>query len=274
MKKLALSLLAIVGLNVVASMSAFAGPYAPAAGQPGSTAIANTNPAIAGWATGFRNLVRGPQNITSPGGPFATAGAGNQALGFADGNAANTVSLGDGGSITLSFALPITNAAGYDFAVYENSFSDTFLELAFVEVSSNGSDFLRFPVVSLTPTGTQVSSFGALDPTNLDNLAGKYRAGFGTPFDLDQLAGLSPLVDVANINFVRVVDVIGTVAPAFGAPDSLGNFVNDPYPTAFASGGFDLDGIAVLHQVPEPATLLLATSGAAIGALGRRRWRR
>ncbi len=34
--------------------------------------------------------------------------------------------------------------------MFENGFADAFLELAFVEVSSNGIDFARFPAVSLT----------------------------------------------------------------------------------------------------------------------------
>jgi len=147
-----------------------------------------------------------------------------------------------------------------------------FLELAFVEVSSNGNDFIRFPAVSLTQTTTQVGSFGALDPTNLDNLAGKYRGGFGTPFDLAQVAGLSPLVDVDHIHFVRILDDVGSINPVLGRQDSLGNLVNDPYPTVFASGGFDLDGVAVMNRVPEPGSLALMTTGLAIVAwrLGKR----
>ncbi len=257
----------------LAGAAALAGPFAPAAGQPGSTAVPNNSPNIVGWATGFQNLVRGPQNIASPGGPLASAGTASDALGFADGNAAHTVSLGDGGQITLTFDQPLTDGPGYDFAVFENSFSDTFLELAFVDVSSDGSNFVSFPAVSLTQTSTQIGSFGLLDPTNLDNLAGKYRAGFGTPFDLNQIAGLSPLVDANLIRYVRLVDVVGSIQPGLGTTDSLGNLVNDPYPTAFASGGFDLDGVAVLHMVPEPASGVLLALGLCIAHWLRRRRR-
>jgi len=259
---------------MLSSGVAAAGPFAPTAGQPGSTAIAASDPAFVGWATGYQNLVRGPQNIAIPAGPLASFGSGANALGPADATLANggpIVSLGDGGQITLTFDKPITNGPGYDFAVFENGFADEFLELAFVEVSTNGLDFVRFPAISLTPTATQVGSFDPVDPTNVDNLAGKYRAGFGTPFDLAAISGLSPAVNPAEINFVRIIDVVGSLT--LGSVDSLGNPVNDPYPTAFASGGFDLDAVGVINAVPEPGTVVLAFVGA-MGMLVIRRKRR
>ena len=187
------------GRVVVSRAIARAGSFAPAAGQAGSTAIANNSPSIVAWASGFQDLVRRPQDITNPGGALASFGTGNEALGPASGVSTAVVSLGDGGSITLTFAQEIYDGPGFDLAVFENGITDTFLELAFVEVSSNGIDFARFAAVSQTQTATQVGSFGALDATNLDNLAGKYRAGFGTPFDLAQLAGVSPNVDVTTL---------------------------------------------------------------------------
>jgi hypothetical protein len=69
---------------------------------------------------------------------------------------------------------------------------------------------------------------------------------------------------------VRIVDVVGSLT--LGSVDSLGNVVNDPYPTAFASGGFDLDAVGVLHAVPEPATVVLAVvSAIALMAMRRRK---
>jgi hypothetical protein len=267
-----LSFIVLATLISLRSMAS-AGPFAPAAGQPGSTAIADTSPLFVEWANGFQNLIRGPLDIANPGAGSASFGNPNFALGPADGNTSHVVSLGDGGQITMTFAHPITNGPGPDLAVFENGFSDNFLELAFVEVSSNGVDFVRFPSESVTQTATQVSAFGMLDPTNIDGLAGKYRAGFGTPFDLSQVAGLSPIVDVNDIQFVRVVDVVGSINPAFGTRDSSGNLINDPYPTAFSSGGFDLNGVGVLHAVPEPPGLVLLAAGAALafGGRGRRK---
>jgi hypothetical protein len=247
----------LAGALSIFAASARAGIYAPAAGQPGSTAIANTSPSIVDWASTVQSITRGPQNITDPTGPLATFGSPAEALGPAEGNSFNVVSLGDGGQITLAFPRAIRNGPGADFAVFENSFSDNFLELAFVDVSSDGTHFFRFPSVSLTQTATQVASFGSLDPTDLNNLAGKYRQGFGTPFDLEELKNVSPFLDVNNVQSVRVTDVIGTIDPLYGSRDSLGNLINDPYPTVFASGGFDLDGVGVINTAPEPSVLSL-----------------
>ncbi len=253
----------VCGASLCVSPAA-AGPFAPAAGQPGSAAIAADSPLFVDWASGYTNLVRGPQDAANPDGAKATFGDPANALGPANATPANggpIVSLGDGGQITLSFPRAITDGSGADFAVFENGFADEFLELAFVEVSTNGTDFVRFAATSLTPIAAQVGSFDTLDPTNLDGLAGKYRAGFGTPFDLAMIAGLSPLVDPLNINFVRIIDVVGSLNPALGSLDSLGNPINDPYPTAFASGGFDLDAVGVINAVPEPGSWILFALG-------------
>src|SRR5262249_22821173 len=125
--------------------------------------------------------------------------------------------------------------------------------------SSDGTNYYRFPATSDTQTTTQVASFGLLDATNLNNLAGKYVAGFGTPFDLGELAGVSPLLDVNDVRFVRIVGVVGSIDPLYATDDSVGNIVNDPWPTASASSGFDLDAVGVINAVPEPSGMTLAT---------------
>jgi hypothetical protein len=227
--------------------AAMAGGYDGAAGTPGSLAVAQDDPAIVAWATGFADLVRGPAQIGDLTKGYASFGAGEQTLGAPAGDVYDVVSLGDGGSITLTFARPIADGAGWDFAVFENGHSDAFLELAVVEVSSNGVDFFRFEAVSETPVAPQVGGFGTLDPTNLHNLAGKYRLGYGTPFDLAELAERSSLLDVGAITHVRIIDVGGTVDPAHATLDSLGRVINDPWPTPFATGGFDLDAVGVRH---------------------------
>lgn len=255
----------------VMTSTAWAGPFAPAAGQPGSTAIDKNDPRIVGWATSALSLIRGPQNISVAGSPLASVGTAAAALGTANNS---VVSLGDGGQISLAFDRAISDGPGFDFAVFENGFADTFLELAFVEVSSNGLDFFRFPAVSLTPTATQVGGFGALDPTNLDNLAGNFRGGFGTPFDLGQLRGVSALLDVDHVLQVRILDVVGTIDPLFATFDSRNHIVNDPWPTAFGSGGFDLDAVAVLHQTPEPGSCVMGLLAAVFGWATFRRWAR
>lgn len=234
-------------LAAALSVGARAGSFDGAAGAAGSLAVAKADPAFIGWATGFSDLVRGPAQIDDLAKGYVTFGAGSQALGAPGADVYDVVSLGDGGRITLTFAAPLADGAGWDFAVFENSFSPTFLELALVEVSSNGTDFFRFDAFSETQTGAQVGAFSAMDPTELRNLAGKYRLGFGTPFDLAELAGRSPLLDVASITHVRIVDVVGALNPELATTDSLGRIINDPWPTPFNSGGFDLDAVGVRY---------------------------
>lgn len=231
MKSSTLMILAAVG---ALAATAPAGPFAPPAGQPGSTAVTNTDPAIAAWATGYAGYQPGP-NVD----PIWRTPA--QALGAAEGSPFTIVSLGDGGTITLTFARPILNRTGWDFAVFENSFNEAFLELAYVEVSSDGLTFARFPSASLTP-GPVTFEGGSVDATNVDRLAGKYAAGYGTPFDLAALAGTAGL-DLNRVTHVRLVDVVGD---GFSL-DGEGRAIYDPYPTV-GSGGFDLDGLAVLHE--------------------------
>jgi hypothetical protein len=229
-------------LLCAAFKTAWAGPYAPAAGETGSYAIPMDDGAFISWAVDIQHYAPG-ENVDE------TWQTPTEALGKAEGNSFDVVSLGDGGTITLIFDPPIENNDGWDFAVFENSFSDTYLELAYVEVSSNGEDFVRFDNVSLTPD--PVSGFGNTDPTDVDGLAGKYRQGFGTPFDFDSLANkadvTSGIVDLSAITHIRLVDIIGDGSYL----DSLGNPIYDPYPTP-GSAGFDLDAIGVLNEAPYP----------------------
>ena len=177
---------------------------------------------------------------------FATYGTENDGIGAATEATGDVVSLGDYGIAVLTFDIPIQNGDGYDFAVFENSLNNTFLEMAFVEVSSDGVNYFRFPCVSNSPTDVQVDNGGSVDPTLVHNLAGKYRAGWGTPFDLEELAGTEGL-DVNNITHIRLVDVVGCVDARYATRDSHGHIINDPYPTPFHSSGFDLDGVAVMN---------------------------
>ena len=212
-----------------------AGSYAPAAGLAGSNAIANDDVAVVGWATGFQDYQ--PGSDVDP-----TFQLPANAIGQAEGTTSDAVTLGRGGQITLTFATPIRDGLGDDFAVYENSFSDTFLELAYVEVSSDGINYFRFENDSLT--ASPVGAFGDVDPTNVHNLAGKYRRGQGTPFDLEELSGVSPLLNTMAVTHVRLIDVVGDGS----ALDSSGDVIYDPSPTV-GSAGFDLDGVGVLSQV-------------------------
>ncbi len=213
-------------------------------GTEGCQGIYCQDPAILGWATSC-TIERGRQNITTPG-VFVTYGTENDGIGAATEATGDVVSLGDYGIAVLTFDIPIQNGDGYDFAVFENSLNDSFLEMAFVEVSSDGVNYFRFPAISNSDTTVQVDNGGSVDATLIHNLAGKYRAGWGTPFDLEELAGNDNL-DINNITHIRLVDVVGCVEPRYATRDSRGHIINDPYPTPFYSSGFDLDGVCVLN---------------------------
>src|SRR5262245_37546487 len=140
------------------SCSAVAGPY--------SSGLANTNegatdpaihglvgeavnPLFAGWASGVASYQPAPGVAAGWNDP-------SRALGPVTGDNFDIVSLGDTtggppGRITLLFSSGIGNAAGPDFAVFENSLGtarSVFAELAYVEVSSDGEHFARFPSAS------------------------------------------------------------------------------------------------------------------------------
>lgn len=218
--------------------------FHPGVGLPGTSAIHKDSAVFIAWASAAA-VWQGPQEIGIDTSGFANAGTFVNALGKAGENP--TVSLGDGGTATLQFPYPIRNGEGYDFAVFENSFDGLFLELAFVEVSSDGINYVRFAASSLTDTTTELGTFGLLDAKNLNNLAGKYSLFYGVPFDLQELAGVSDL-DVNAITHVKIVDVIGTINPAFCSRDVAGRKIVDPFPTPFAGCGFDLDAVGVIHH--------------------------
>jgi len=251
---------------------------------------ARVNPIFRGWATEVVEYA--PADQTWSGNWNDPA----KALGPVTGNIADVVSLGEltqqetllgvpPGSITLVFGDPnspdddvIRDGSGYDFAVFENGMvsqvttgmgslqGQLLAELAYVEVSSNGVDFARFPAVSLTPART--GAYGTIDMRNVHNLAGKHPNGYGvctgTPFNLEELADqpdvLSGKIDLDAIRYVRLVDVPGDgsflddaaqqVEPNTGPQWSkyAGNHpIYDQWPT-WGSGGFDLEAVGVLRE--------------------------
>jgi len=235
---------------LAASAYCTAGPYPPAAGIAGSTAIAANDPSIAGWASSYLNYSVGIEVDAEWQKPELALGLAGNSNGNNLGHNFDIVSLGRGGQITLQFDNPIGNGNGYDFAVFENSFNDTFLELAWVEVSSNGIDFARFQTASLTPVS--VGPFDdIMEASDIDGLAGKYRGGYGTPFDLSDLPATAN-VDINNINYIRIIDVIGDGSADDDLPNAQSPVpIYDPYPT-FGSAGFDLEAVAVLnYALPE-----------------------
>ncbi len=210
---------------------------------------------LVAWATGYTDVIYGSgvdDQWKTP----------EKALGKAVGDAFDIVSLGEGGSIVLTFDPPIKDGPGWDFAVFENGFVKQepyiyFLELAYVEVSSDGVNYVRFDNVSLTQDS--IGTYDGLDYTNIHGLASKYPQGYGTPFDLSDLAYKTGVkngkVDLNHIRFVRIVDIVGDGSCFENRPPDWGNNgpIYDPYPTQ-GSGGFDLDAIGIRYQA-EPDVL-------------------
>jgi len=230
------------------------------------------HPIFRAWATDW--VVYQPGQVSDD---YADPG---KALGSVTGNNIDIVSLGeldaemiaanvDPGQITLVFGDPndpndsrhIHNGQGDDFVVFENSFVSAWTveasgsvggqllaELAYVEVSTNGVDFVRFPSVSLV--NQAVGPYGTLDTSLATNLAGlhpnAYGECLGTAFDLDILKHcpevLDGAIDLQDIRFVRLVDIPGNGSYT----DSTGHPIYDQWPT-IGSGGFDLEAIGVLH---------------------------
>ncbi len=243
------------------------------------------NPIFKGWATEVVSYSQSPGVDPQWSDP-------NKVLGPATGRFDDIFSLGDlsreqidegipPGQITVTFDEPIRNVNGYDFAVFENALiTDStsnddavhiMAELAFVEVSSNGEDFVRFPAVSLTDE--EVGLFGTIDMNKIHNLAGKHPNAYGicmgTPFDLDDIANepdvISGLVDINDIQFVRIVDIPGTGDFYDNAVSQINpntwpdwDYYSDNHPIFDAwntslvplhpSGGFDLEAVGVLHE--------------------------
>jgi hypothetical protein len=240
------------------------------------------NPIFRGWATAIVSYQPAPGIDPQWADP-------TKALGPATGDNLDIVSLGDlnealisegapPGQITLSFDEPIRQGNGYDFVVFENGFisdMDTangsvagqmFTELGYVEVSSNGIDFVRFPAVSLTSALT--GRYGTLEISNVYNLAGKHpNAGgicTGTPFDLLEIADdpdvVSGLLDLNDIRYVRIVDIPGSgdfydrasvhIDPWSGPAWDLYSHNHPIYDAwlTFSSSGLDLEAVGVLHE--------------------------
>lgn len=154
----------------------------------------------------------------------------------------HVTSLGEGGSLTLGFSTNIVDGPGVDLLVMENGFEfptgsgRIFAEVAFVEVSSNGVDFARFPTRYAGPTGP-LANFGSepmgtyagmtgglpvFADANLNNLRpdDPTEAG-GEAFDLTVLQShalvLGGQLDLNAIGFVRLVDAVaGVDVDSFG----------------------------------------------------------
>jgi len=252
---------------------------------------ARINPIFRGWATGVESY-----DPASPWDIDFLWMFPETALGPVTGNYPewDVVSLGDldqqqigqgvePGSITLSFSEPeyIRNVKGYDFVVFENGHiastntdygsiaGQMFSELGYVEVSSDGITFARFPAVSLAPEPTAAPyHLLTIEISDMYNFAGKHPNAYGTctgtGFDLSELADdplvISGAVDVNSIRYVRIIDVPGSgdffdeaqmhIDPNTGLAWDYyesAHPIYDAWLTSY-SGGFDLEAIGVLKE--------------------------
>ncbi len=213
------------------------------------------------FASNVVNFSPGPNGNPSFADPSRALG-GPQGGGISNGSL-DIVVLGIGGSLTLGFDVTIVDGPGADFTVSENGFSfaapnEIFAEVAFVEVSTNGVDFARFPtryagpLGPLPPFGTSpMGTFGGL-VGGLPGVANVFTntvdpfdpvVSGGESFDLADLA-LHPLVsggllDLNDIHYVRIVDVQEGVHV-----DSFGALIWDH---GGATSSADIEAVSVIH---------------------------
>ncbi len=213
--------------------------------DPHATRVVDYSP-----GTGFGIFAEG-QSLGPPRGGGLTVGS------------LHVASLGVGGSLTLGFDVTIMDGPGADIAVFENAFLDftlagAYSETAYVEVSTDGVVFARFPTSYAGPAGP-LSPFGTTPLGSYGGLAGRRpvlanadgneldpriptEAG-GSAYDLADLGRtaevVSGAVDLDRIHFVRLVDAVD------GELDKKGNTIWD---NSGPAGSADIDAVTALNH--------------------------
>jgi hypothetical protein len=289
---------------VLTVFSAAAGPFTDY-----NQGIISNDARITGWATGWQDFVRPDpasggfcHDNNNQAGSIDAAVLGAPTDFTLDGTTKHVLALGRGGSIVLSFGRAIPNRPGWNLAVFNNAFLSASPALAergggtnfvfyqsgtnrvpvargynflwckpaFVDVSSDATNWARFPVSYLnTDVLFQATVPDApehwlsQDPTMMDGLAGKVALQYGTPFSLATLTNhphvLNGSVNLDDIRYLRLTDVMGDGSHT----DQHGNPIYSPYydgtqlpalvPTPAAStDGFVLRGAAIL-ETPAPS---------------------
>lgn len=227
----------------------------PGSGDVVYPGVKHSDGVIVAWATGHEDYLVGTDDDDTSKEVGTEWQNTDNALGPAGTDPLAVVSLGRGGSITLTFDKPIVNGPGADFVVFENGIdygSGTyFLELARVEVKdTDGTDPFKAFSVDVDPAMASAGQIGAYEGMNPDliisGLASSTILGYGTPFDLED-------VGLEQATRVKLIDVLGDGSeidddetnPA--SADSTADTIYDPYPT-YDSAGFDLDAVGVINQ--------------------------
>lgn len=228
-----------------------------------AASLALLTPAIAQsrFATSVVSFSPGPNGNVNYADPTRALG-GPRGGGFNSGSL-DMVVLGVGGSLTLGFDVTISDGPGADLTVSENGFATAggvFAEVAFVEVSTDGLNFARFPTRYAGPAGplppfgsSPMGTFGGLcgGLPVLANVLGNSLdpldpvVSGGDSFDLAELAGdplvQAGLVDLAQVHYVRIVDLVeGQNVDSFGA---------SIWDHGGATGSADIDAVSVIHCV-------------------------
>lgn len=194
------------------------------------------------------------------GGTFQPTNAlGAPSGGGAGGGSSHVHSLGVDGHLTLGFGVTITDGPGADLLVAENPFTtgpgQVYAELLFVEVSTDGAQFARFPSRYFRGDG---SSFAINTIGFAQGLAGQtpvysnpmqpgvdpldvVEAGGGA-FDLADLRS-HPLVRSGAVDLHRITEVRLVDAVSGQSVDSRGRVILDP-----SAGSADIDAVTVLHH--------------------------
>jgi len=283
--------------------SAVAGPF-PDYNQ----GIQSNDARIVSWAAGWQDYIQPDSssggychNNAGQSDSISNAVLGAPTDFTLSGTTKHVLTLGHGSSITVTFGGPVPNSPGANFAVFVNAFLDSsaalagrgggtnfvyfnsgtnlvpvargynfiWTKLAFVDVSSDDTNWARFPATYLNtdllfqatvPDSPQ--HWLSQNPTMIDGLAGKTVLQYGTPFSLSVLTNhpnvLSGVVNLNNIRYIRFTDVIGDGSTT----DQFGNTIYSPYydgtqlPALVAApdsttDGFGLRGVATL-TVPTP----------------------
>ena len=295
--------LAITAVAALTVFRAAAGPF-PDYDQ----GVLSNDARIVGWATAWQDYIRPDP---SSGGychdnSNQSNSIDNAILGAPtdftmSGTTKHVLVLGHGASITVTFGRSMPDGPGWNFAVFNNTFLSTSLDLinrgggtnyvyfnsgtdrvsvargynfawckpAFVDVSSDATNWARFPVSYFnTDVLFQASvpdtpdHWLSQDMTMIDGLAGKAVLQYGTAFSLSALTNdpkvVSGLVDLNNVRYLRLTDVVGDGSTS----DQYGNPIYAPYydgsqlPSLVAapdssSDGFCLRGVAIL-EIPVP----------------------
>ncbi|MEI6085718.1 MAG: hypothetical protein WCS70_15650 [Verrucomicrobiota bacterium] len=289
--------MAITAAVVLIAVNAMAGPFADY-----NQGIRSNDVRITGWATGWQDYIR----PNPAGGGYCHNNSNqldsidNAILGAPtdftlNGTTKHVLALGHGASITVSFGRAIPYRAGWNFAVFNNSFpsaapalaergggtnyvyyqsgtnlvpvvrGNNFLwcKPAFVDASSDALNWARFPVTYLNTdvlfqatVADNSAHWLSQDATMLDGLAGKMALQYGTPFALAALTNHPNVVNGSvNLDNIRYIRLTDVIGDG-STVDQYGNPIYSPY--------FDGTQLPALVATPDSSTDGFALRGVAI----------